>query len=395
MTAFSDVDAGPSKLIAGQRLVNQRIAGAKYANPLEAVSNMGALQAQDYHQALWAIGLRVAAATKTSVETASARREIVITWPLRGTLHAIPARDVKWMLTICAPRILKQVGRRLKELGLDVEVIERCKKLIHDALKGENRLTRVEIMQLLDDAGISPAGQRGYHILWYLAQAGLICLGPREGNQQTFVLIDEWVPGAEELSREEALGRLATRYFTSHGPATTADFARWIGTTLADAKLGVSRAEPALHREMIAGVEYWLPAGGGFPPAHAGAGPLRGSTVFLLPGFDEYILGYKDRDAVLDPAHAPLVVPGSNGVFKPIVVVDGQVAGTWMRTIKKGGVEIAVHLFPPQTRKAAATGAVPAPDVSDRSLHDQLMAEARRYAEFLEMPLLGVNVVGC
>src|SRR5918998_737778 len=164
--------------IARQRLINQRIEGEKFERPEEVVRWLGAMQAQDYPQALWAIGLRLQSATVADVERAISDGKIVRTWPMRGTLHFVPPEDAKWMLKLSASRMLARDGRRLKQLGLDEEIMERCKELFYDALKGNKMLSRPEMMELLERAGISTEKQRGYHILWYVSQAGMICLGP-------------------------------------------------------------------------------------------------------------------------------------------------------------------------------------------------------------------------
>jgi Winged helix DNA-binding domain len=325
--------------IARQRLVNQRIEGEKFEKPEEVVRWLGAIQAQDYLQALWAIGLRLQSATVADVERAISDGKIVRTWPMRGTLHFVPPEDARWMLKLSASRILARDGRRLKQLGLDEEVMERCKELYYDALEGHKRLSRPEMMQLLEEAGISTGSQRGYHILWYLSQDGLICPGPMRDKQQTFVLLDEWVPDSRELSWEESLAELARRYFASHGPATVHDFAWWSGLTVTEARSGLETAMPELVSEKIDGKEYWTT---GDAPGHTAH---DGSSVHLLPAFDEYLLGYKDRGAVLAVDDAPRVVPGKNGVFFPTIVVGGRVVGTWKRKLKKNSVDITLSPF--------------------------------------------------
>jgi len=322
-----------------QRLLSQRLTGARLAHPAEVVRWMGAMQAQDYAQALWAVGLRTNGASLADVERAIDERKIVWTWPLRGTLHFAPAEDVRWMRRLSAPRTLAAGNRRLVQLGLDDGTIEECGRLFQQALAGGKRLTRQAMMALLTDAGINPQGQRGYHILWHLSQTGLICLGPLAGKQQTFVLLDEWVPAAHEIAREEALAELAGRYFASHGPATLPDLARWAGLTLTDARAGLDATRSRLTSATVGGNEYWMSA------ELAVGVACEAPSVLLLPGFDEYLLGYKDRDAVLAAEHAEKVVPGKNGIFLPTVVVAGQVVGTWKRTVKRNAVEIAVTPF--------------------------------------------------
>jgi winged helix DNA-binding protein len=351
------------------RLFNQRIDGEKFEKPEEVVRWMGALQAQDYQQSLWAVGLRTQSATMTDIEQAIAHRKIVRTWPMRGTLHFVPGDDAKWMLSLSALRMLAHVRRRQEQLELDETIMERCKELFFDALKGNRRLSRPNMMQLLSDAGINTENQRGYHILWYLSQTGLICLGPMQDKQQTFVLLDEWLPHSRAFSREESLVILAKRYFVSRGPATIHDFAWWAGLTIADARRGLEGVKSELVKDQVNGKECWM------------AGDARGqrrddpSRISLLPGFDEHLLGYKDRSAVLAAEHAPKIVPGNNGIFLPTMVVAGQVIGTWKRRLKKNALEVVLDPFTQL-------------DASEESV----MEAAQCYSNFMGLPLSSVEM---
>jgi hypothetical protein len=346
------------------RLLNQRIAGATLQTPADVVQWMGAMQAQDYHQALWAIGLRMQAATVAQVEQAIAAGQILRTWPMRGTIHFVPPDDAKWMLKLCASRMLAADARRMGQLDLTLEIIERCQVVFVDALSGGKRLTRAAMLTLLENDGISTAGQRGYHILWYSAQAGVICLGPMDGKQQTFALLDEWAPHARDLPREEALAELTRRFFTSHGPATLADFARWSGLTLTDTKAGVRMNSDALIATTIDGTEYWLSKEQTERTLDEAAG------VYLLPGFDEYVLGYKDRSAVLAAEHAQKIVPGNNGIFFPAVVIDGQIVGVWKRKLKRKGVDMRFEPF-----------------TTFGEREESVLEAASAYSDFLALPL--------
>ncbi|MFS0725227.1 winged helix DNA-binding domain-containing protein [Paenibacillus sp. 1P07SE] len=320
------------------RLKNQSIHRLGQQTAYEVVRSLGAVQAQDYSQALWAIGLRMQHARAAEVECAIAEKQIVLTWALRGTLHLVAAEDVDWIIKLLTPRILAKSKPRLKALEIDSSLLSRCEDLIYRALKENMRMTRADLMGLLEEAGIVTGKGRGYHLLWYLAQIGMICMGPVEGKQQTFVLLEDWLPRRKGVSAEEALKELAERYFTGHGPATFHDFAWWAGLTLTEARAGVEAAKEALHSEKIAGVEYWM-------GKHEIKGDEEQPRVQLLPGYDEYLLGYKDRSVVLGPNHASLVVPGNNGVFKPMLIVDGQIAGTWRRTMTKDRIDISIHSF--------------------------------------------------
>jgi hypothetical protein len=326
--------------IARYRLINQQIALAQCRNAAELLAEFGAMQGQDYPGALWSIGLRLPEATETTVEQAVAGRTIVRTWMMRGTLHFIAARDVHWMLSLLAPRTIASVAHWRRRLELDDRLLGRCRKLFTTALEGGRQLAREHVLDLLEQNKISTASQRGYVILWHLAQEGLICFAARSGKQHGFALLDEWVARPRRLEREAALAELARRYFTSHGPATLADFVWWSGLKVSDARTGLDAISSKLSRHSVDGAIYWMPRD---LPDRAGSS----AAVYLLPGFDEYLLGYKDRSAVLDARHARKIVPGGNGVFLPTVVINGRVAGIWKRTSRKKSGAVTVTLFKP------------------------------------------------
>ena len=250
----------------------------------------GAVQAQDYRGFLWAVGQRLAASVAADVEEAIATRAIVRTWPMRRTLHFVAAADARWMLGLLAARLVRSNAGRYRQLELEAATFARSRKVLARALAGGGRLTRPAAYAALERGGISPEGQRGIHILAHLAQEGMICFGAREGNQPTFVLLDDWVPAAPRLSREEALARLATMYFRSHGPATARDFAWWAGLPARDVAAAVVEAAPALVRETHAGRHYFT---------GPGAPPRRLRSAALLPPWDEYLVAYKGREAAL------------------------------------------------------------------------------------------------
>ncbi len=297
------------------------------------------VQAQDYLGALWAVGLRAQNAIEADIDAAIARAEFVRTWPARGTLHFAAAQDVRWMLSLLAPRAIKGAAGRYRQLGLDEETFARSREQAAYALRGGNRLTREEMYQAFESAHISTEGQRGIHILGRLAQEGLICFGPRQGKQHVFVLLEEWLPEAEILPRDQALAELTRRYFTSHGPATVRDFAWWSGLTAADIKAGLEMSQSHLVQGEIDGQACWEPRS---TPSVKEPSP----TAHLLPAFEEYLLGYTERSAVLDPVYGRQMI-ARNGILSPIVVIDGQVVGAWKRRLKKGTVVIDPVWFHP------------------------------------------------
>ena len=224
-----------------------------------------------------------------------------------------------------------------QQFDLDDAALGHCTELVTKALQGGKCLTRQAMYTVLEAGGVATANQRGLHILVWLAQKGIICFGGRDGKQHTFVLLDDWVPAAKILEREEALAELARRYFTSHGPATLQDFMWWSGLTKADAKAGIEMAKSHLVEEVIASQTYWL-------PASLSLEKKASPTVHLLPSSDEYTVAYKDRSAVLNPLYAKQANSG-NGIFFPTIVVNGQIVGIWKRVLKKDSLVITPSYF--------------------------------------------------
>jgi hypothetical protein len=346
--------------IARLRLHNQQIAAHRFQRPDQLVAWLGALQAQDYPGALWSIGLRLPNTTQTDVENAIAARQIVRTWPIRGTLHFVAAEDVHWMRELLTPRIIARSALRHRQLELNAAIFTRCEKIFLKALRGGQQLTREQMFALLEKARITTNNQRGYHILWRLAQEGLLCFGPHAGKQPTFTLLDEWIPEGQRMDREAALAELARRYFTSHGPATLQDFIAWSALTTTDARHAIHLAAPHLVEEKAGDNTYWL-------SSETSRVPRKSSSAYLLPGFDEYLLGYRDRSASLDRRHADKVYPSANGMFIATVVIDGQVLGTWKRVAK-----------------APATFITPTPFTDfSAAAKRAITAAAQRYGQFL------------
>ena len=321
---------------AHQRLRNQSIARTTFAQPSEVVAWLGAVQAQDYLGALWAVGLRTQNAVEADVEKALADKTIIRTWPMRRTLHFVAAADIRWMLELLTPRMVNGMARRLHvHFGLDEATFGRSKDLFIRALEGGKQLSRTAMYEALEAGGIAAGEMRGLHILSRLAQDGVICFGMREGKQQTFALLEEWAPTAKQMERDAALAELARRYFTSHAPATLQDFIWWSGLTVADAQAALKMAKPQLVKEVIEGQTYWLASS---QPAAKEKSP----KAYLLPAYDEYTVAYKNRSAVLNPLYAK---QSGNGIFSSTIVIDGQVVGTWKRTMKKDTLIITPSPF--------------------------------------------------
>ncbi len=297
--------------------------------PVEVADRLLALQAQDFTAARWAIGVRAPGSTAADVRRAIDTAHIVRSWPMRGTLHFVPAADLGWMLALTSPRVLAGMKTRRAQLGLDDRALDGARDTALSVLGGGRQLSRAEFATALEAAGVPTDGQRGYHLIVHLALTGVVCWGRQSGNQQLLALLDEWVGSPRRLERDEALGEFAVRYFSGHGPATLQDFTWWSQLTMADARLGLAVAGGRLTELRARDtVHYWAAAAdtGQIGP------PKQRSAVLALPGFDEYLLGYRNRSFAVDDADFPRVVPGKNGIFLPLVLGNGRVIGTWRRT---------------------------------------------------------------
>ena len=352
-----------TKDIAHHRLQSQMIVAPTLTNPADVVRHLGAVQAQDYGQALWAIGLRTKDATKQTIEQAIADGKILRTWPMRGTIHFVPSEDAAWMLSISTPRTIAAAKSRHASLDIDDEKLRRAGDIFDEQLGGGKRLDRPTLMAALNAGGLDVSEQRGYHMLWYWSQLGKVCIGPMQGKQQTFALLREWAPGQRELSREEGLIELTRRYFASHGPATLADFCTWANLLKSEATQALSHVRGELESITVEGVEYW------FSPDIAPVSSRALLDTYLLAGFEEYLLGYKDRSAVLPAAFT--ATSYKNGIFFPIIVHDGQVVGTWKRVIGPKKISIVFEPFVPLSPEVLA----------------RCRQKADRYGEFMGLPI--------
>lgn len=351
--AFSD--------IAVRRLCSQGISCPSFTVK-EVVSRILALQAQDRPSSLWAIGLRSSGSTVADVEKAVASGSIVRTWLMRGTIHFTAAEDIRWLLQLVAPLVIARSKRRDEELGLDDRVYGRSRDVLTKVLDSKGRLTRGEMMAALEERGISTVGQRGYHILRRLALEGTICFGPMVGKEPSFMLLDGLVPLSKSIPRERALGELAWRYFSGHGPASAQDLVWWSGLTMGEVREGIEIAGSRLNEETKDGAKYYSGV--------SRSGVNEGPNVLLLPAFDEHIIGYKERSALLDEGHTKDVL-SSNGIFYPTLVIDGQVQGTWRGKRSKRGMVVEVSPFSRLTS-------------SDIDSAEEAVA---RYGAFLEVPV--------
>jgi hypothetical protein len=314
----------------------------------------GAMQSQDLASGKWSFGIRLDQ-TERDVDAAIERGEVLRTWPMRGTLHFVAAEDVRWMLATTGIRALAKAATRRANIGLTEKVATRAVDVLGRALTGGKRLSRDEIVACWRKHGLEPEGQQVYHLLWYASQVGVTCVGPNRGKEQTFVLLSEWAPRQVSLTKDEALAALALRYFRSHGPASLQDFTGWTGLTSTDAKRGLAACGHPIVKGDFGGKALWMSAS---LCDEAAAGAKRSSRArsgaLALPGFDEYMLGFKDRAVAVAAEHQGKIIPGGNGMFMPTMVRDGIVVGTWRRALKKTAVVVEPRPFEALTTAARA-----------------------------------------
>jgi hypothetical protein len=326
--------------ITTRRLINQQIINSNFTKPEEILSHMCGMQAQDYAQAKWAIRLRLPESSDSNIEKAIAQKKIVRTWAMRGTLQFVAVKDYRWMLPLLAPQFLSTSGARNKQLGLNEKIFNQSNSLIVRALEESTMLTRDEIGTVLNNAGIATDQNRLSHLLHFATMSQLICFGPRKEKEFTFVLLDDWIPVKKSLSPEKSLHELAKRYFISRGPATLEDFNWWSGLSAADAKSALESVNSFFVRESFGGKKHY------FAKDQTGFKNLADlkQRVLLLAGFDEYLIGYTDRSACLDPKFKTKAVY-NNGIFHPTIVIDGQIVGIWRPITKGKNITMRSELF--------------------------------------------------
>jgi hypothetical protein len=322
-----------SDLVA-RRLANQRLTGAGHRRPADVVSWCGAVQAQEYEPARWGLGLRmVDDAADAAVARAFDQGRILRTHLMRPTWHFVTPADIGWLLALTAPRVKRVLASYLRSVELDAPTLARATTIVERALGDRQHLTRVELGERLQRAGLPMQGLRLVFLTLHAELEGVVCSGPRRGRQFTYALLAERAPRQRTLERDEALAELTRRFFRSHGPASIRDFVWWSGLLTADAKRGldINRA----RREDVDGLTYWSVDS----PSSASA---RADRVLLLPIYDEYLVAYRDRLAV---PHGPSVIASPSGRsvrFQHALVIDGQVAGTWRMARDGRGLTVAV-----------------------------------------------------
>lgn len=323
--------------IASQRLHNQRLLQRDFRQPADVVRWLGAVQSQDYAGAKWALGLRLSGLADPEVDRAFADGSILRTHLLRPTWHFVAPEDIRWMLALTGPRVHAVNGTMYRQFEVDKATVRKSYRVLEKSLRDHNYLKREEIASALEAAGIHAAGVRLAYIVMSAELDGLICSGPRRGKQFTYALLEERVPKAKALTRDESLAELVKRYFQSHAPATLQDFCVWSGLTLSDAKEGIAMVRPAFMSESFKDQTYWFPE----------SGPVKRKSplAHLLPNYDEYFIGFKDRSAILKTLQGSSFDQNDPAFLAHILILDGQVIGGWKRTLKKDQALIEITLL--------------------------------------------------
>jgi hypothetical protein len=349
--------------IARQRLVHQGVSRPVFEHPAEVVGWLGAVQAQDYAGAKWAVAQRTKGiVSDAAMDELFAEGAILRTHLLRPTWHFVTPADIRWLLDLTAARVHILNGTYYRKLALDDTTFERSHAALFKALQGGMQLTRPEVAAVLRQAGIATDDMRFTYLMMHAELEGVVCSGARRGKQFTYALLDERAPQAKRLDRDEALAELVRRYMMSHGPATLKDFVWWSGLTLADARAGIELVKPQLEHEVIDGQSYWFAAS--VPPARK-----RTPAAYLLPNYDEALASYKDRSAAVEAQYARMW-NGEHAILSHHLVINDRIAGSWQRTFSKGTAVVEIKLFAPLTE--VETHAV--------------AAATHRYGEFLGMP---------
>ncbi len=331
------------KDIANSRCVNQQITGSVFKTAKALVGWMGAVQAQDYAMSKWALGLRLPGSTALTIQASIDKGEIIRTHVMRPTWHLVSSDDIFWMLELTAPKLLSSLKTRHRQLEISPSVLKKSKHVLENILSRAH-LTRDEIVAHLNKNKIQTDNYRLGHLLLHAELDCLICSGKSRGNKQTYALLEERVTRKTPISRQEALTKLARIYFSSHGPATLKDYIWWSGLPARDARNGLDTIKNDLCSETIDSETYWF-----FPSTSLLKKPAL-KSLFLLPAYDEFLISYANRKPSLAETHNAKTI-SNNGIFRPVIILNGQVIGIWRRTSTQTASNIDIELFHPFPKK--------------------------------------------
>lgn len=315
------------------RLHNQRLSTTTFKKPDEVVNYLGAVQSQDYSGAKWALAQRMIEASDALLDKAFNNGSILRTHLMRPTWHFVAPEDIRWLLKLTAPRVHAMNAFMYRQSAMDTTLIKKSYMVLEKALRGNKQLTRTELGSALEKAGIPAKGVRLGYFMMSAELDGLICSGGRRGKQFTYALLEERVLPVKSLTRDEALAELVKRYFSTRGPATLQDFTWWSGLTMADAKQGIEMVKSQFQQKAIDGQTYWL-------PESVSDVKVKSPTVYLLPNYDEYFVGLKDRSAIGEVAVKESITKDNPSVMAHIIILNGQMVGGWKRTFEKNKVNV-------------------------------------------------------
>lgn len=323
--------------IAKYRLINQQLADTQMKSAVKSdsyrmVEWFGAIQGQEYSQTKWGLGLRLPHLSDNDIENELNEGKILRTHLLRPTWHFVSAKDIYWLLKLTAARVHVANTYMYRQLALDDKIFNRCNDILIKTLQGGNQLTRDAINEEFKKHKILAKGHRLSYIMMHAELEGIICSGARQGNQFTYALLDERVKYKKSLEKDEALAELTIRYFNSRSPATVKDFSTWSGLTMTDCKKGIEMIKPLLQKEVIENQEYLF-------TSNISLADKQADKIYLLPIYDEFIMGYKDRSAIM------ALKNNASFRYDCMIVFDGQVIGTWKRTILKNGIDLEYDFF--------------------------------------------------
>lgn len=330
-----------------QRLTNQQLTQPTFQSAPELVHWCAAIQAQDYEMSKWAVGMRLPQASNEDIEHCIATGQLVRTHVLRPTWHLVHPADVRWMLELTGPGIEQSMGTYNRKLELDEKVFRKSNKVFEKLLAGGKQLKRTELADALEAAKIPTNDLRMNFLLIKAELDMVICNGGKKDKQITYALFEERVPPAPKKKREEALATLALRYFNSHGPATLKDFTGWSGLTITSAREGLQLIKEQLAHDTFGGLDY-------YGPLHSQEIKSKRNEVLLIPNYDEYLVAYKDREVVLNADNVSQLNRDGNPLFSNIILVNGEITGTWKRTIKKTDIIMEYTPFVPLSKTTQA-----------------------------------------
>ncbi|HKN65400.1 MAG TPA: winged helix DNA-binding domain-containing protein [Gemmatimonadaceae bacterium] len=351
--------------ICRRRLAGQFLTTAGPQRGADVVRALGAMQAQDYGGAKWAVAQRTTGRTDDEIEAELETGQILRTHLLRPTWHFVAPSDIRWMLALTGPRVSAMMAPVNRRLELDDRVYRRAYRVFTRALAHGNSLTRSELAGALARGGIAGAsGQRLGHLMMQAELDGVVVSGPRRGKQFTYALLDERAPATPALPRDEALAELTRRYYTTRGPATPHDFSWWSGLTVSDARRGIALLGSSLERLTFGETDHWIAADSPAPPR-------RALSARLLPNYDEYFIGFRNRSAIGQRVRATSTVTGGSALIPHVIVVNGELVGVWRRALEKDRVVVTLEAHTELTRREV----------------DRVAAEARRFGEFVGRPV--------